>query len=130
MIRIVGIDSPEVRLEEGNGHLTAEKLGILRAMRVAVALAAPGDLILQNDMELIEDHEGTIETIPGRITILDEPTSAWSHVCPRAFIIPDEATRQLLLDLWADETRRACHGWDAIPKLQGPVLYHHERRSP
>lgn len=127
MIRVVGVDSPAVHLAEGNEHLTAEKLGILRAMRMAVAMAAPGDVILQDDMVPVED-DGPIETVPGQVTTLDQPSSR-AHVCPRAFLIPDQETRAALIAAWSDETRTACYGWAAIPKVQGPVIYHHPRRD-
>lgn len=122
MIR-VGVDSPRVVELDGNGYISAKKLGILRAMRLAVAQAEIGELIVQADMTAA--NEGEPGHQPGAITILDAPTSWPAHVCPRAFILGDEEIREELLRLWSDETRNACRGWWPIRKIQGPILFSH-----
>lgn len=128
-IIVVGVDSPSIYLEEGNESLDARRLGILRAMRLAVESSLPGDIIVQADMQPVAPLPEAWVVRPGHVTIFDDPVSIERHVCPRSFSIPDEETRQRILNLWSDESLRSCDGWGSVPKVQGPVCYLHPLRG-
>lgn len=118
---VVGVDIPPVILEEGNQFLSAKKLGILRAMRNAVEAAEPGTLILQDDIEVDGQYLKDVQVKPGKITVLNERIGR-SHICPRAFIVPDEVMKTWLLGVWSNETATSCTLWKPLPKLYGQTI--------
>lgn len=110
------IVSPAVFVPFPEATLGRKKLGILRAMRDAVELAEPGDLIIQEDIVVTADPFKE-EAPPGTIRNVCAGNRLAKHVCPRAFIISDEATKQRLLDLWASEDKQSCWAWADIEKV-------------
>jgi len=114
---VVGVDSPAIFLDEGNDSLSAKRLGILRAMRLAVQNASVGVIVLQEDQSHLCGLE-PIEIPPYHIaSFVPYWDEAEDHMCPQAFQVPPEPTKSLLIDLWSDERYQSCLGWDIIPKV-------------
>lgn len=120
-VHVVGVDSPAVYLDDGNEWISAKKLGILRAMRHAVEVTEPGTLILQDDIDVDFGKLGIVHVKPGAITVLNDRIGR-SHICPRAFIVPDQEMKDLLLEVWSAETDTSCRLWSSVPKHYGPSI--------
>lgn len=128
----VGIDTPRITYSIGNEGLTAKRRGILAAMLEAVRMSEPGDLILQEDVEIPEEQMPMVDVaarhaLPGTIVCMNPPRTE-DHTCPQAFIISNEATRQTLIAAWSRPTTQACLSWWSIPKRYPPVQGTHDGR--
>jgi len=111
---VVGVDSPAVYVDSGTYYLTAKQLGILRAMRFAVQNAEPGDIIVQEDHAHLDIQP---VNVPAHHIASFVDFSGEEHMCPRAFQVPEEPTRELLMSLWGNEGYQSCLGWEIIPKV-------------
>jgi hypothetical protein len=117
--------SPAVFMDTTDGkRLGMRKLGILRAMVAAVELSEPGDLIMQDDVEILQDPF-SLATEEGKILTLTKPAFRGGHHCPQAFIIHDEDTRQELVSAWKEEELQSCKAWRHIPKLDEDIYARH-----
>ena len=114
--------SPPVYGMPSSPGISAKQTNIMAAMWRAVSIAEPGDLILQNDIDVYGDpwaepvDHDSIRTLVG---VNDKPGLGW-HCCPQAFIMGRDA-KSLLEDLW-DPVRihppleYSCIAWAPIPK--------------
>ncbi len=104
---VVGVDVPAVYYSEGRPGVSAKKRGIEHAMYNAVYLSDPGELIVQDDIEvLVDPHEAP--AIAGIRTFA--PPALPGHYCPRAFMYYDLHVKDRLLAAWNPERPNIPHG--------------------
>lgn len=117
----VGFSPPVYGLPSSPG-LKSKQVNIEAAMFRAVLIARPGDLILQDDVDVYNDpwepvDHDAIRTLVG--VNLDWRIRG-NHFCPQAFIFGKDAHHHLL-SLWDPSRERpiganACVSWKPIPK--------------
>lgn len=115
--------SPPIFGMSSRPGLTTRQTNIMTAMWEAVRASEPGDLILQDDVDLYKYPWEPVDRDAIRVLTgqnLDPSIRGW-HCCPQAFIVGSEKTRQKLIDLWdpareGGKGENACLAWAPIPK--------------
>lgn len=107
---------------EDRDGCTPKQIAIEKSMHQAAWMANPGDLILQEDVQLLSNPWQQPD--PGTILLLQpkhqDRRLRW-HECPQAFIVSDEQTLNTLRTAWKPSRERlwgenACLAWGDIPK--------------
>lgn len=124
---VVNVPAVVIDTPEGAGYKMRRRYdrhtGIRQAMSDALHFAELGDLIMQNDVELLDDPFAGKEW-KYHVRTLVAPLSD-AHVCPQAFIVYDEETREEVLDVWNGSRHQACVAWCAVPFVEDYVVAVH-----
>ena len=92
-------------------------------MSDALHFSSLGDLIMQNDVELMGDPF-TAEAMPHNIRTLVKPVDV-GHVCPQAFIVYDTETKEEILDAWNDSRHQSCIAWGHLDFVEDYIVAEH-----
>jgi hypothetical protein len=123
---VVAVPPVIIDTKVGAGYLMRKRYdrhtAIRQAMSNALHFAKVGDLIMQNDVELIGDPF-TGDVAPHYIRTLAKGRPG--HYCPQAFIVYDTETRDEILDLWANSRHQACVAWARLWFVDDLIVAEH-----
>ncbi len=94
--------------------IKAKKNAIKAAMIDAVNLAAPGDVVVQDDIVFHRDPFQS-PLADGTVTMLTKRMNP-RHWCPQAFRFASPKDASSIIEAWTADPLQCCYGWQRLPK--------------